>query len=224
MERVSGFFTRIAAPLGAVLLFISIAVLVWWAVCIWGDIRSSPIVGQQIWWWIESHETIAFAFVTGFLLAATGMLAASQLVSMRRNRYAELLMHLDEQWESDSFINRRHMIDKKCHDIVQKLKEDHLDDAETQRRLKDELGEFMMTASDNAQKDVFVVASVLGFFETLAYLVRKNYIPLENVRHTFGPAMLNYYDLFENYIKELRKDPANKGAYKEMESVVHELT
>lgn len=63
----------------------------------------------------------------------------------------------------------------------------------------------------------------MDFFEELAFLIRKDYIPLEHARRTFGGPMVNYYKLFEDYVKEIRKVPSDEHAYEELRHVVENL-
>ena len=93
-------------------------------------------------------------------------------------------------------------------------------DLEEQRR---KVTERMRTAEQENHKDYFLLTRPLDFFEELAFLVRKNYIPLEDARRTFGGPIVTYYKLFEDYVKEMRQEPGNEDAYKELEKVIKNL-
>jgi len=221
---MSVFFKKCALPLSIVLASIAIFLLVWWGVCIWRDINLHPAIWKPYWDWISENGTFAIGIITALLLISAGLLAGSQLLEMRRSRYAELMVHLEEKWDSAQFIEMRHRIDMERHKIELQLHKEDLSDSELKKKVVRKFGEVIKESDEYARKDFFTLTSILDHFETLAYLINKDYIPMEDVRETFGAAMVNYFGLFEYYIKEIaRKQPGNHKAYEQLEAVTIKL-
>lgn len=219
-----GFIRQASLPFAALMAIIAVAIVGWLGICMWGELTNNAIPEQNnIWNWVKDNSTLTIGTITILLLISAGTIASSQLVLMRRSNYAQMLIQLSEQWESDSFVRRRHIIDKICLDIKIKLKREGLEDSEIEKRLMGELSKVAKSADEKSQEDFFVITSVLGFYESLAYAIRKGDIPLVDVRDTFGGSMAYYYRLFESYITETQQRPGNENAYSELKQVVNRL-
>lgn len=167
--------------------------------------------GYIDWSWLETYQAFAAGSIGAFLLLWAAVFAAIQLRATRRTSYADLLVRLAEEWNSDSFIASRY--------LMMKLAPVTMDQEEQQCKVT----ERMKIAEQEGHKDYFLLTRPLDFFEELAFLIRKNYIPLEDARRTFGGPMVNYYKLFEDYVKEMRKLPGDEHAYEELEHIVKKL-
>lgn len=174
---------------------------------IWGWLR-----GLIDWGWLQTYQALAVGSVGAFLLLWAVVVAMFQLRSATRTSYADLLVRLTEEWNSDSFIASRQ--------LLLKLAPLEMDEEEQRRKVV----ERMRIVKQESHEDYFLLTRPLDFFELLAFLVRKNYIPLEDARRTFGEPMVTYYKLFEDCVQEMRTVPRNKDAYKELQKVVEELT
>ncbi len=164
------------------------------------------------WGWLQRYQALAVGSVGAFLLLWAVVIAMFQLRAATRTSYADLLGRLAEEWNSDSFIVSRH--------LMMKLAPITMDQEEQQRKVT----ERMKIAEQEGHEDYFLLTKPLDFFEELAFLIRKNYIPLEDARRTFGGPMVSYYNLFEAHVKEImRKQPGNEHAYEELQHVVKDL-
>lgn len=164
------------------------------------------------WSWLQTYQAFVAGSIGACLLLWAVVVAMFQLRAARRTSYADLLVRLTEEWNSDSFIASRQ--------LLLKLAPLEMDEEEQRRKVV----ERMKIVKQESHEDYFLLTRPLDFFEVLAFLVRKNYIPLEDARRTFGEPMVTYYKLFEDCVQEMRTVPENKNAYKELEKVVEELT
>lgn len=164
------------------------------------------------WSWLQTYQAFVAGSIGACLLLWAAVVAMSQLRAARRTSYADLLVRLTEEWNSDSFIASRQ--------LLLKLAPLEMDEEEQRRKVV----ERMRIVKQESHEDYFLLTRPLDFFELLAFLVRKNYIPLEDARRTFGEPMVAYYKLFEDCVQEMRTVPGNKNAYKELQKVVQELT
>lgn len=163
------------------------------------------------WSWLKTYQTFVAGSIGAFLLLWAAVVAMFQLRAARRTSYADLLVRLAEEWNSDSFIESRR--------LVMRLTPVGME----QEKQRSQVMERMKTAEQKGHNDYFLLTRPLDFFEELAFLIRKNYILLEDARRTFGGPMVNYYKLFEDYVKEMRKIPGDENAYKELEHIVENL-
>ncbi len=164
------------------------------------------------WSWLETYQDLAAGSIGALLLASAAIVAISHLRAVRRISYAELLGRLTEQWNSDAFIESRYRL----LEIAPQGMDEEV--------LRKKIAEIMITTQQKNHKDYFILTRTLDFFEELAFLVRKKDIPLEDAHRLFGDSMVEYYKLFEDFVKEQRKLPENPNAYKELEQVVETLT
>ena len=174
--------------------------------CVW-----DWLWGYINWGWLETHQAFVAGSIGACLLLYAAAVAMFQLRAARRTSYADLLVRLNEEWNSDAFIASRH--------LMLKLAPVEMEQEEQCRKVT----ERMRAVEKENHKDYFLLTRPLDFFEELAFLIRKNYIPIEHARRTFGGSMITYYKLFEDYVKEMRKSPGDKNAYKELEEVVRNL-
>lgn len=218
------FFRKYALPLSIVIASIAIALLVWWGLCIWQEIHECSITSKAYCDWVTHSGDFAAVIITTLLLIAAGLLAGSQLVVLRRSGYAQLLLHIEEQWDSPHFMDMRYAVDRERHSILQKLRNNNLGDIELQKILLKKFGEKVQSFDENSKKEYFTFTGIIDFWETFAYLIRKKNIPMEDVKETFGALMVNYYDMFSYYIENVaRKQSGNSKAYEQLEHIVKEL-
>lgn len=163
------------------------------------------------WSWLEKYQDFVVGSIGALLLLWVAAVAMFQLRAGRRTSYAELLGRLTEEWNSDSFIKSRH--------LIMKLAPVEMEEGEQRRNVK----ERMKVARQEKHEDYFLLTKPLDFFEELAFLIRKDYIPLEDAQRTFGDPMIEYYKLFEDCVKEMRDIPGNENAYIELQQVVEKL-
>ena len=163
------------------------------------------------WSWLQTYQAFVAGSIGACLLLWAAVVAMFQLRAARRTSYADLLVRLAEEWNSDSFIVSRQ--------LMMELAPVEMDQEEQRRKVT----ERMRTTEQKSDKDYFLLTRPLDFFEGLAFLIRQHYIPLEDACRTFGGPMITYYKLFEDYVEEMRQEPGNEDAYKELEKVIKNL-
>lgn len=200
----------------AFLIIISLIVLGSLIVTIMGIFGLSGCVWDWLWdninWsWLQRYQAFVAGSIGACLLLGAAVVAVFQLRAARRTSYADLLVRLVEEWNSDPFIESRQ--------LMMELAPLEMDEKEQCHKVT----ERMRKVQQESHKDYFLLTRPLDFFEELAFLNRKNYIPLEDVHRTFGEPMVAYYKLFEDCVQEMRAVPGNEDAYKELEKVVEKL-
>lgn len=161
--------------------------------------------------WLENYQGFVVGVIGASLLLAASIFAILQLRAARRISYADLLIRLAMDWNCDEFVKSRKRI--------LEVAPIELSEVEQRSRLKKQF----LIAQKESSEDFFILTKPLDFFEDLAFLIRKNYIPMEDVSRTFGDAMVVYHDIFKDCIDVLRSLPENKNAYCELEEVVKQL-
>ena len=82
--------------------------LIFSGVWIWRDVQNYETISK----WVETHQTFT-AGIAGAIVMFLGVsIAWWQLNSVRRTRYAQLLLHLNQVWDSDYYVESRSLIDK----------------------------------------------------------------------------------------------------------------
>ena len=157
--------------------------------------------------WLEKYQGFIAGIIGASLLLVAAIFAILQLRAARRISYADLLVKLAMDWNCEEFIKSRKRI----------LEVAPIGLSEVEQRSK--LKEQFLTAQKDRSEDFFILTKPLDFFENLALLIRKHYIPMEDASRTFGDAMVVYHDIFKGCIDELRSRPENKNAYRELEEV-----
>jgi len=163
------------------------------------------------WNWLEKYQTFFVGSIGAILLFAAALIAIYQLGAARRISYADLLIRLSNEWNSEPYMESR----RKIFEIAPFSLE-----LEQQRQnLKERLSE----SQEGDAKDYFILTRPIDFFECLAFLIRRGYIPRKDVKRTYGEAMVNYFNIFKDCIDDMRSVAGNENAYVELEAVVDEL-
>ncbi len=162
--------------------------------------------------WLLKYQAFVSGSVAALLLLWAVALALFQLRTMGRTTYADLLLRVSEEWDSDPFIRSRH--------LILEIAPIDMEESEQRKAVK----ETMETVAGKGHENYFILTRPLDFLEGLAFLVRKNYIPLDDVHRAFGQPMVMYYQLFQDYIEEMRNQPGNSKAYTELSEVVKKLS
>lgn len=163
------------------------------------------------WKWLEKYQGFVAGSIGASLLFTAAILAILQLRAARKISYADLLVRLAMDWNSKEFIDSRKRI--------LEVAPIEISEEEQRSRLKEQF----LIAQKESLEDYFILTKPLDFFEELAFLIRKHYIPIEHVSRTFGEPMVTYYEIFKDCIDEMRSIPENKRAYRELEEVVKKL-
>lgn len=161
--------------------------------------------------WLERYQVFVIGTITTLLLFTAAIFAILQLRASSRISYANLIIKLSLDWNSDEYINSRQM--------VLNIAPISLSIEEQRSKLK----EAFQTSIETNSKDFFILTKPLDLFENLALLIRRNYIPLGDVDRSIGDPMLNYYNMFKDCIAIMREWEQNKSAYIELEEIAKEL-
>jgi len=180
-----------------ILLFLSIGVLVYSGLWIWMDARTYETFSK----WLAIHQTFAAGIVGALTMLLGISIAWWQLSSVRRTRYAELLLHLSQVWDSNHYVESRNLIDNITREVSRG------DEA------KVKLCEKLEKSDKEGERDYFVLIRTPNFFEALAFLVRRKYIPLSDTRDYFGQAIVYYHDLFSTHISQERRKSGHEKTY-----------
>ena len=127
-----------------------------------------------------------WVILTCIIMVGSVGVAVRELNQMRRSRHSELLMDLYQMWEDEPLMEARTLIK------AIKLKE----------ALKEKLEEW----DKGEQKEFFIALRVCNFFEHIGHLVVKKYLKGKDAEDLMGPSIIKYYEIFEDYIKEHRKE------------------
>ena len=121
------------------------------------------------------------------IVLVVGVVAAlRELSHMRKSRHSELLMDLYQMWDDEPLTEARRLIKA----------------IKTKQALKEKLEEW----DRGEQKEFFIALRVCNYFEHIGHLVVKNYLKGKDAKDLMGPSIIKYYEIFEDYIKEHRKE------------------
>ncbi len=140
-------------------------------------------------WTLTWNTVLAIATVVMALaVAATVIYAWLTVHHNKKARYADLLMRLNQTWDSKQFIKSRMLVNKYCHGITPE---------ESCQNLKKAVVYFDKTDME----EFYIIVRIANFFENLGFLGRKGYIIKEDSVELFGPTAKNYWNMFSSLVK-----------------------
>lgn len=163
------------------------------------------------WIWLEKYQAFFVGSVVTSLLFVAALIALYQLDAARKISYADLLIRLSNEWNSEPYMESRRRIFE-----IAPL---HMDLEQQRQNLKERISQ----SQQGDAKDYFILTMPIDFFECLALLTRRGYIPLKDVKRTYGGAMVSYFKSFKYWITDMRSTPGNEDAYVELEAVINDL-
>lgn len=163
------------------------------------------------WAWLEKHQAFFAGSIGAILLFSAAIVAIYQLSAARSISYADLLIRLSNEWNSEPYMESRRQIFE--------IAPIGLDLKQQRENLKERLSK----SQQGDAKDYFILTRPIDFFECLAFLIQRGYIPKKDVSRTYGEAMVNYFNIFKDCIDEMRSVRGNENAYVELEAVVNTL-
>jgi len=149
--------------------------------------------------WTLTWNTVA-AISTALMAVTiifTVIFAVKQLLSMKGTRCSDLLMELDQTWNSKEYIRSRKMIHDYSHSS---------NSEEAPQSLKEALKTFEET---NAE-EFFIMIRIANFFENLGFLGRKKYLDRKDALELFGDTAQNYWNLFSAFVSYQREEREEK--------------
>jgi hypothetical protein len=114
---------------------------------------------------------------------------------------AAFLLELDRRWESrEMSMARRHFNE------LEKAATDHMTafihmDGHRQKMEREEYYSRTLYTMMNQQTSVYLnLMRICGFWETMGYLVKNKYIPIENIVDLFGGGVISFDDAFRVHL------------------------
>lgn len=130
-------------------------------------------------------------------VAGTAVFAIVQLCNIKKARNSDLLMRLDQIWDSKDYIHSRKMINQYGY-------------GSTPEEASQNLKEAMISFDEANTEEYFIMIRVANFFENLGLLTCKNYLKPKDALELFGGAAKNYWNIFSvwaNYARHKRDNP-----------------
>lgn len=190
-----------------VLLFVTLGALIYSGLWIWTNVQTYETVSK----WVAGHQTLT-AGIAGALVMFLGVsIAWWQLNSVRRTRYAELLLRVTEIWNSDPYVESRYLIDQA------------LGQAATEEQGKRRLSQKLQESDRKGEKDYFVLIRAPSLLETVALLAEEKYLPLRDARSLLGQPIRFYYKRFSTYIEEMQSKKSTEETYKLLQRLAGRL-
>ncbi len=146
--------------------------------------------------------------VMALAIVITAIFAIVQLWNIKKARCSDLLMRLDQIWDSNDFIRSRSMINQKASGSTLK---------EASQKLKESL-----VSLDKANaEEYFIMIRIANFFENLGFLVCKDYLNYNDALELFGSSVHRYWKLFSEFTRYRRDSTTLKQpeAWKHFESL-----
>ena len=152
--------------------------------------------------WADATVAVAIAVIAVFSLVAALALvfAKGQLESAERTRRYQTLLDLSTRWESQLLRDARQLVAAAGQENLA---------SETQRYRAERLKEF------------WKLASLMNFFEDMGIIVAEEEDMLPAIRKRFASTAVNYYDRFQDFIVDTRKQEPN--ALEHWEALVGKL-
>lgn len=139
-------------------------------------------------------------------LAVTGtaVFAIVQLWSIKKARCSDLLMRLDQIWDSNDYIHSRTIINQHA-------------SGSTLEEGSHNLRESLVSLDEANAEEYFIMIRIANFFENLGFIVYKDYLNRKDALELFGSAAQRYWKLFFEFTCYRRYD----GTPKQPDAWIH---
>lgn len=164
--------------------------------------------------WTLTWNTV-LAISTALMVLAIAITAGYAIVQLRhikKTRCSDLLMRLDEIWDSKDYIHSRWMINKYGYGT-------------TLEEASQNLKEAMMSFDEVNAEEYFIIVRVANFFENLGLLTHNDYLTRKEALGLFGSAARRYWRLFSDfaYYRRQYSTPKQSDAWVYFESLSMEV-
>lgn len=173
--------------------------------------------------YMETASWGAQLFIVVIAIAAA-IVALRQLGEMSRYRRqrlrianAQLLMHLDNRWDSHDLHNSRLSFRAMRNAIHAKIGSENprVGDAERKNLMKQEWANNLREKRANDPEGYSRLMAMCGFFETVGLMVQREYIQIDDVLELFLGPIIDIDMCFGGHIAELEKEMGTPvGLYK----------
>jgi len=137
-------------------------------------------------------------------ITATAVFAIVQLWNIKKSRCSDLLMRLDQIWDSNDYIRSRSMINQDTSGL-------------TLEEASQNLKELLVSLDESNTEEYFIMIRIANFFENLGFLVCKNYLNHKDAFELFGSSAQRYWKLFSEFARYRRYD----GTPKQQDAWIH---
>ena len=140
--------------------------------------------------------------------------AAHQIHLTRQQNRADILMTLENRWNSPKLVVARKKIRAFINEIDNKAKAEKTGQraAEVMEYSEDLFAQKIDEESQIQNSDKYdAILEILDFTETAGYIARKNYIPKEDVIMLFGGALLSFRRAMRQHILKVQEIPGTTG-------------
>ena len=156
-------------------------------------------------WTLTWNTVLAISTaVMAVAIVATAIFAIVQLWNVKKARCSDLLMRLDQMWDSNDYIRSRSMINQ------------HASDS-TLEKASQNLKELLVSLDETNAKEYFIMVRIANFFENLGFLVCKGYLNHKDAFELFGSSAQRYWKLFSEFAHYRRYD----GTPKQQDAWIH---
>ena len=141
-------------------------------------------------------------------IVVTAIFAIVQLWNVKKTRCSDLLMRLDQIWDSNDFIHSRSMINQHAGELTLE---------EASKSLK----ELLVSLDKTNAEDYFIMVRIANFFENLGFLVCIGYLNHKDAYELFGASAERYWKLFSEFTNYRRYggEPKQRDAWIYFESL-----
>jgi len=145
-------------------------------------------------WTLTWNAVLAISTVIMALaIIVTAGFAIVQLWNIKKSRCSDLLMRLDQIWDSNDYIRSRSMINQHA-------------SGSTLEEASQNLKESLVSLSEANAEEYFIMVRIANFFENLGFLVYKDYLNRKDALELFGSAVRRYWKLFFGFVSDRRSE------------------
>ena len=156
-------------------------------------------------WTLTWNTVLAISTaIMALAIIATAVFASVQLWNIKKARCSDLLMRLDQIWDSNDYICSRSMINQHA-------------SGSTFEEASQNLKESLVPLDEANAEEYFIMVRIANFFENLGFLVCKGYLNHKDAFELFGSSVQRYWKLFSEFAYYRRCD----GTPKQQDAWIH---
>jgi hypothetical protein len=164
--------------------------------------------GLEIAAWLSQLFIVVIALIAAYV--ARGQLKEMGVYRQQRVRIAnaQLLLELDNRWDSKDMHGSRLIFARTHNAITQKVGGDHpiVKDGERKKFIQEAWAEELQKKRGESPQEYAKLMDICGFFETVGLMVDKNYIQFGDVVELFGGPIDNVGTCFGGHIAAREKE------------------
>lgn len=172
------------------------------------ELTNLALAGVAVWALLFARRQVVEMRESNRKLAES---AASQERQMRAN----VLLSLDQRWESEPLISQRTEMQRVMGEVFLQIRE-HAPNADMDQIRRLSAGVFIEMLdlwTRDAPEYYLRLFQICGFFETVGYSIRAGYITLDDIHQLFGVSIIAAAAVFRPYIQKLLREGADRALY-----------